>query len=167
MATASSFLEKSFFSEKVSEAYYHPTMGFNVHLHTPNQRITPLLSISSMAGSEVISEMINKMKEIGDRLNQLLKQREAEFSTTNVPLAAFDTSDMQLLLDETERLTSTESSWTCLTGKGYNRQHGNGSTLLPRPPPPPPPPLRLATRSSAWQSLSCLTLSLGTRLSVR
>ncbi|KAJ1354441.1 hypothetical protein KIN20_011377 [Parelaphostrongylus tenuis] len=37
-------------------------------------------SLQSMPDSEVIAEMINKMKEIGDRLNQLLKQREAEFS---------------------------------------------------------------------------------------
>ncbi|VDM60649.1 unnamed protein product [Angiostrongylus costaricensis] len=55
-----------------------------------------------MPGNEVISEMVNKMKEIGDCLDKLLKQQKAEFSATNVPLAPFDTLDMQLLLGEAE-----------------------------------------------------------------
>ncbi|KAJ1347860.1 hypothetical protein KIN20_003023 [Parelaphostrongylus tenuis] len=82
-------------------------------------------SLQSMPGSEVISEMINKMKEIGDRLNQLLKQREAEFSTTNVPLAAFDTSDMQLLLGETEVPTSRDPFDEVEKSEGTVREQQN------------------------------------------
>ncbi|VDO75044.1 unnamed protein product [Heligmosomoides polygyrus] len=50
----------------------------------------------------VIAEMLQKMREINDRLNEFSKQRQAEFSTTTVALPQFDATDMGLLLGEKE-----------------------------------------------------------------
>lgn len=55
-----------------------------------------------MPNSEVIAEMLQKMREINDRLNEFSKQRQAEFSTTTVALPQFDATDMGLLLGEKE-----------------------------------------------------------------
>ncbi|KAE9420333.1 hypothetical protein Angca_001514 [Angiostrongylus cantonensis] len=71
-------------------------------INTSRKLQKAVYSLQCMPGNEVISEMVNKMKEIGDYLDKLMKQQEAEFSTTNVPLAPFNTSDMQLLLGEVE-----------------------------------------------------------------
>ncbi|KAJ1370693.1 hypothetical protein KIN20_032483 [Parelaphostrongylus tenuis] len=94
-------------------------------INTSRKLQKAVYSLQSMPGSEVISEVINKLKEIGDRLNQLLKQREAEFSTTNVPLAAFDTSDMQLLLGKSEVPTSRDPFDEVEKSEGTVREQQN------------------------------------------
>lgn len=61
-----------------------------------------VLALQRMPNSEVIAEMLQKMREINDRLNEFSKQRQAEFSTTTVALPQFDATDMGLLLGEKE-----------------------------------------------------------------
>ncbi|CAJ0608553.1 unnamed protein product [Cylicocyclus nassatus] len=61
-----------------------------------------LISLQRMPDSEVIKDMLDKMKEVNDRLNELLKQQQAEFSTKTVPLPEYDSTDMELFLGKEE-----------------------------------------------------------------
>lgn len=55
-----------------------------------------------MPDNDVIKDMLNKMREISNRLNEHTKQEKAEFSTKTVPLPDYDPTDMKLLLGESE-----------------------------------------------------------------
>ncbi|KAK6046643.1 hypothetical protein COOONC_15851 [Cooperia oncophora] len=60
------------------------------------------LAVIQMPNNEVISDMLQKMRDIGGRLSEALKQLQAEFSTKTIPLPEFDPADMHLLLGEEE-----------------------------------------------------------------
>ncbi|KAK6051576.1 hypothetical protein COOONC_10918 [Cooperia oncophora] len=61
-----------------------------------------VLALQRMPNNEVISDMLQKMRDIGGRLSEALKQLQAEFSTKTIPLPEFDPADMHLLLGEEE-----------------------------------------------------------------
>ncbi|KIH50217.1 hypothetical protein ANCDUO_19706 [Ancylostoma duodenale] len=61
-----------------------------------------VLALQRMPDSDVIKDMLNKMREISNDLNEHTKQEKAEFSTKTVPLPEFDPTDMKLLLGEAE-----------------------------------------------------------------
>ncbi|KAK6014501.1 hypothetical protein OSTOST_20113 [Ostertagia ostertagi] len=61
-----------------------------------------VLALQRMPNSEAISDMLQKMRDIGGRLNEELKQLQAEFSTKTVAFPVFDPADMHLLLGEDE-----------------------------------------------------------------
>ncbi|RCN42666.1 hypothetical protein ANCCAN_11379 [Ancylostoma caninum] len=61
-----------------------------------------VLALQRMPDSDVIKDMLNKMREISNDLNEHTKQEKAEFSTKTVPLPDFDPTDMKLLLGESE-----------------------------------------------------------------
>ncbi|KAK6734008.1 hypothetical protein RB195_017652 [Necator americanus] len=60
------------------------------------------IAIQRMPNSELVGDMLKKMRELTNELSKHTKQQQAEFSTKTVPLSEFDSTDMKLLMGDSE-----------------------------------------------------------------